>query len=217
MILFYSPGATSQGAVDCPMGGLMVGPFTFGAQSEKATEQYPGGIGAAIPADMGFTANAHYVNTGSSSIEGAVKVTMFVARPGVVTVHAGAVQFVLTNISIPPTGQPYTVTGSCPLPQDMTLLWASSHMHQRATHFIATSGGTTLFETTQWSDPPEQSFSPPLALAANATVDWSCTYVNDTGSPLTFGQSAVTNAMCNFGATFYPVQDPSNPWVSCLK
>jgi hypothetical protein len=68
-----------------------------------------------------------------------------------------------------------------------------------------------------WSDPPAAAFSPPLQLKANASITWSCTYINDTSGPLTFGESALTNAMCNFGSTFYPVKDPSNPVTRCLN
>jgi hypothetical protein len=217
MLLFYSAGATDGRVVDCPQGGLQTGPFTFGAQSQKVTQTYPDGVGATIPGGMGFTLNSHYVNPGSTPIQAAVQVTMFVAAPGVVTQHAGALQFVLVSLSIPPTGQPVTVTGSCTLPQDVNLLWTSAHMHRRATNFVATSGGRMLFQTDQWSDPPPARFSPPLLLKAGADITWSCTYVNDTGSALTFGESALTNVMCNSGSGFYPVQDVTNPVIRCLQ
>jgi hypothetical protein len=217
MILFYSQGATDGPVVDCPQGGLQTGPFTFGAQSRNVTQTYPDGVGATIPGDMGFMLNAHYVNPGSTAIQAAVKVTMFVAAPGSVAQHAGVLQYILTSISIPPTGQPVTVTGTCAQMQDMNLLWTSSHMHQGATNFIATSGGTTLFQTAQWSDPPTATFSPPFLLKAGADITWSCTYVNNTGSTLTFGESALTDVMCNSGSTFYPVPDVSNPVIQCLQ
>jgi hypothetical protein len=217
MILFYSSGASDGPVLDCPMGGLQTGPFTFGAQSQKVTQTYPEGVGATIPAGMGFMLNAHYVNPGSTPIQSAVQVTMFVAAPGSVTQHAGVLQYIQTSISIPATGQPVTSTASCAQMQDMNLLWTSSHMHRGATNFVATSGATMLFQTGQWSDPPMHVFSPPLPLKAGADITWSCTYVNDTGSPLAFGPSALTNVMCNFGATFYPVQDVSNPVFQCLQ
>jgi hypothetical protein len=217
MLLFYSSGASDGPVIDCPQGGLQIGPYTFGAQSQKDSAQYPDGVGAAIPSRMGFTMNAHYVNTGTSPLQADVKVTMYVGAPGKVTQHAGVLQFILTSLSVPATGQPFDVSGSCPLSQDMNLIWASSHMHRRATHFIATAGNMTLFETTSWSDPPSQQFTPSLALANGTSIDWSCTYVNDSGGPLTFGESALTNAMCNFGAAFYPVSDPSDPVLRCLQ
>jgi hypothetical protein len=218
MLLLYTTGATDGPLVDCPQGGLQIGPYTFGAQSQKVSAPYPPGIGAAIPAGMGFTVDAHYLNTTSSPLDAAVQITMFVARPGTVTQHAGALQYILTSLSVPATNAPYVVSGSCALTQDVNLLWTNSHMHQRATHFVATTGSTTLYETDSWSDPTPQTFSPPLALSgANTTIDWSCTYVNDTAAPLTFGESAASNAMCNFGAAFYPVADPSNPVIRCLQ
>jgi hypothetical protein len=217
MLLFYTPGATNGPLIDCPQGGLQIGPYTFGAQSEKASRTYPNGVGAAIPAGTGFTVDAHYVNAGSAPLEGIVKVTMFVARPGLVTQHAGALNFILTSISIPATGQPVTATGTCSLGQEANLLWAGAHMHKRATAFVATSGSTTLYQTNVWDEPPPKTFSPPLQLAADASVTWSCTYLNDTDSTLSFGPSALSNVMCNFNGAFYPVQDPSNPVVMCLQ
>jgi hypothetical protein len=215
MLLFYKQGATDGAVHDCS--GLMVDPFTFGAQQPSVSESYPEGIGAAIPAGTGFTVNMHYLNTDTKDITGVVKVTMFVARPGVVVNHAGVFQFVQTQFSIPSDGQPHTISASCNIPQNVNILSTSSHMHQRAQQFVATSGSTMLYETNAWSDPKAQVYSPPLQLSANSTVDWSCTYVNDTGAPLKFGESALTNAMCNFNATYYPVADPSNPVVTCLR
>jgi hypothetical protein len=113
---------------------------------------------------MGFTVNAHYVNSGPKL----VKVTMFVVRPGITTKHAGVLSFILTSISIPPTGQPYPVTGSCSIPEDVNVLWTGVHMHQRATQFVATSGATTLYQTSEWSEPRSMAFSPPLEVAANS-------------------------------------------------
>jgi hypothetical protein len=222
MLLFYNPGATDGPVVDCS--GLQTGAHTFGGQSQKVTETYPPGVGAAIPTGTGFTVNMHYVNVGAQAITGVVKVTMFVAQPGVVTQHAGVFEFVQTNFSVPPDGQPHAISASCSGPsQDVNLIATGAHMHQRATQFIATAGSTTLYQTDQWAEPPPKVYMPPLLLPANSTINWSCTYVNDpstTGGmsvPLTFGESALTNAMCNFNATYYPVADPSDPVMMCLQ
>jgi hypothetical protein len=56
-----------------------------------------------------------------------------------------------------------------------------------------------------------------LPLKADADITWSCTYMNDTGSTLMFGQSALTDVMCNANGGFYPVQDISNPLIACLQ
>jgi hypothetical protein len=90
-------------------------------------------------------------------------------------------------------------------------------MHKRATNFVATtSTGVTLFQTTQWAEPPPQIYSPPLFLPAGTTITWSCTYVNDTSASLTFGESAMTNVMCIGVNPFYPVTDVMNPVLGSL-
>lgn len=217
MTLFNEPGATDGPLIDCPGGGLMVGVYSFGSQIPKATYNYPDGVGEAVPAAMGFTVNAHYINVGTAPIEATVAVTGLVAAPGVTTQHAGGIQFVLLTIEVPPSTQPVTVGGSCPLPQDMNVFAISPHMHQRATHFAITSGGTPLYSTDQWQDTPPALFSPPLQLKSGADISWSCNYTNETDQPLSYGGSAINNVMCNTVLAFYPVQDINNPLLTCAK
>ena len=87
-------------------------------------------------------------------------------------------------------------------------------MHQRATNFVASdSTGRTLYQTTVWAEPKPVIYSPPVHLPSGTTITWSCTYVNDTGSTLTFGESAANNVMCISEFIYFPVQDPANPVV----
>jgi hypothetical protein len=212
--LFSKDGATNGSLIDCPEGGLMAGPYTFGAQAQDVTYPLPPGIGVAIPGSTGFTMNAHYLNPGASSVQGHVVLTMSVATPGSVTQHAGVMQFVYLSIAVPPGG-PITVGSSCSLPQDMNVMIVVSHMHHQASHFIASTGGMTLLETDQWSDPPGSAFWPALSLKSGADFTWSCIYNNDTLTTLTYGPSAQTDVMCNAVLTYYPVQDINNPFITC--
>ena len=41
-------------------------------------------------------------------------------------------------------------------------------------------------------------------------ITWDCTYFNNTGAALTFGDSAQTNAMCIYLAQYYPA-NAQNP------
>lgn len=99
----------------------------------------------------------------------------------------------------------------------MNVMASSSHMHNRATNFVATSGAQSLYTTTAWADPVPGKYTPPIQLGAGAPVTWSCTYVNDTTQTLTFGESAQTNVMCIYSMQFYPVADPNNPTIDCEK
>ena len=213
MFAFYKASATNAALVTCPQGGLQFAPYTLTAGSPNAIETYPDGMGATIPATTGFTINAHFINSGTSALTANLSLTMYVAKPGQVTQHIGPVFLNQALLSVPATGQPSTSTSSYALPQDVNFLLGASHMHQRATHFISTANGQTLYETTQWAEPPPKIYSPALHLGTGTTITWSCTYVNDTGSTLTFGESAATNVMCISEFIYYPVSDVTNPVI----
>jgi hypothetical protein len=213
MFVFYSPGATDGAMYNCS--GLQGGPFTFVAQGPHVVQTYPHGIGATIPSSMGFALNIHYINAGSVPLTAQVKVTMYVYKSGIVTNHAGMLFDNNVNLNVPPDGKPHVYTASCTLPQDVYVLASNSHMHSEATNFVATAGSETLYQTTEWSDPPQGIFSPPLHLAAGSKINWSCTYVNTTGATLTFGETASKNVMCISQSMFYPVSDVSNPTIDC--
>jgi hypothetical protein len=213
MFAFYATGATNGAIAPCPSGGLTFGPFTFSAQSAQTAITYPATVGATLPSGTGFQLMVHYLNTTSAALMSSVKLTMYIAKPNVVTNHAGALFLNNAAISVPAT-----CTTGCPatqqytLPQDVYLLSAVSHMHKYATNFVATtSTGLTLFTTTQWAEPPPKVFSPPLHLTTGTTITWTCTDVNTTGTTLTFGESANTNVMCISSNIFYPVSNVTNP------
>jgi hypothetical protein len=215
VLLFFKTGATDDAVSDCS--GLEAYPFQYVAQSPDFSMTYPPGVGATIPTSIGFRMNMHYLNTGSTAIQAQDQITMSVAKSGIVTQHAGTIFYQQASIMIPATGQPYTSTTTCNVPQDINLLSADSHMHQRATQFLATAAGQTLYQTNEWSDPTLSVYSPPIHLASGTPLTWSCTYLNETGSPLTFGESAQTNVMCIYQGTFYPVADVTNPVLNCTE
>ena len=213
VLLYFKTNATSDALQDCT--GLEAYPFQYVAQSPDFSMSYPPAIGATIPTSIGFRMNMHYLNTTATPIKAQDQITMYVAKSGVVTQHAGTIFFQQISIKVPATGQPYASTTSCNVTQDVNLLSADSHMHQRATEFLATANGQTLYHTTAWSDPTLQVYAPPIHLASGTPITWSCTYTNDTGSPLTFGESAATNVMCIYQGTFYPVADVTSPVLNC--
>ena len=215
MFLFFAAGATDSAVADCSAGGLTFGPYPFGAQTPTATLTYPDGVGSRIPGTMGFMMNAHFLNATAKDFQATLTVTMHVAEPGSVKQYAGVVFMNNISLVIPPTNTPYQATSSCILPQDMYVLESTAHMHQRADSFVATTGGQTLYTTQSWSNAVPEKYTPPMQLKAGTDIDWTCTYTNDTGAPLTFGESAERNVMCIYMMQFYPLADPSNPTIQC--
>ncbi|MGO9834523.1 MAG: hypothetical protein ACLP1X_09930 [Polyangiaceae bacterium] len=213
MFAFYASGATDGALAMCPSGGLTFGAFTFSAQSPTATVTYPDTVGATLPSGTGFQMMVHYLNTTSGTLTSSVTLTMWIAKPNVVTNHAGSLflnQATMTVAASCTSG--CESTSSYTLTQDVNILTADSHMHKYATNFVATtSTGVTLFTTTQWAEPPPKVYSPPLLIPSGTTITWTCTDVNTTGQELTFGESAETNVMCISSNIFYPVSDVTNP------
>jgi hypothetical protein len=216
MFAFYANGATNGALAACPSGGLTFGAFTFTAGSPMVTQTYPQSVGATIPSGTGFQLMVHYLNTTAASLTSSVKLTMYIAKPGVVTNHAGVLyldQISMTVASTCTTG--CTSSRSYTLPQDVNVLWTGSHMHKYGTNFVATtSTGVTLVQTTQWAEPKATVFQPPLHLPAGTSITWTCTDVNTTGTTLTFGESANTNVMCILVSGFYPVTNVANPEIT---
>jgi hypothetical protein len=216
MFAFYQDSATDGPSMACAAGGITFAPFVFSAQSASADVTYPPTVGATLPATMGYMLNVHFINVGSAEIPGTVTLAMSIAKPGVVTNHAGVLFLNQVQMTVDPSCT--TASGGCQstsiyqLPQDVNILAAVSHMHKFATHFIAnTTTGTTLFETTEWAEPPWKQYCPPLHLPSGTSIAWQCTDVNDTGSTLTFGEYANSNVMCISSNIFYPVTDVTNP------
>jgi hypothetical protein len=200
-------GNTKGPLVDCPSGGTEFHPFVHAAQTPTQEFTYPAGLGQAFNTDETPRVMVHYLNTTSDPIQANLTVTMQYVPATQVQNLAASVFLNAVGIKVPPGTS--TQTFSYQLPMDVNLLAASGHMHRRGTHFtgaaIGADGKTTqLYATDDWSEPTPAAFNPAIALANGATVKWACTYNNDTGKTLKFGESANTNEMCIFTGTYYP-------------
>ena len=218
MFLFLDSANQDQPLQDCQQGGFEFGPYVFTTQNRDSTLTYPDTVGMAIPGNTGLEIDVHYINATQSPIMATVATTMYVAPNGSVTQHAGTIFMNNVGISVPYNASAPDMetshTASCSLPFGANLMLAGSHMHNRGTDFLATSGGTTIFHTTDWQEPPPAVFNPPMQIPAG-NVTWTCKYTNDSGHTLTFGQSAQNNVMCIFSAQYYPVPAGQNPHFSC--
>jgi Copper type II ascorbate-dependent monooxygenase, C-terminal domain len=215
MLLFYIDTNADKPLEDCS--GLEFHPTPYGAQTPDSVVDYPAGIAALIPAGQGLRIQAHYLNATDHDLTATVKMTFHLADPGSVTAHAGMVFMNNLNIYVQPSADPQTVTGTCSVPRDVHLIYANSHMHKHGIGFQATdmNSGTMLYQTDNWSDPPLDALDPAIDLSAGDQIQWSCTYNNDTGGVLTFGESAATNEMCIFTGQYYPAPETGDPMIGC--
>ena len=178
--------------------------------------QYPAGMAAKLKGSVGLRFQAHYLNTTSTAYTANVVVKLTKVDPSTITKWVAQLYFNRTVLSVP-EGDGQTVTTTCTVPStygQIGLISGASHMHSRGVHFVAnTSGGVNLIDTTQWDEPPIQAYSPAIMLNPADSITWTCTYNNETGGTLTFGDSAEKNEMCIFLARFYSA--PSGDDIEC--
>lgn len=201
MFAFEAPGATNSALEKCS--GLELDPSFHTSQSPYNEFKYPPGVAVRFPANVGVRMNAHYLNTSQETIKGKVTTVFYLAKPGTVEHHAAHLFLNNVGIFVMPHSQK-TVTKTCVMPKDLKVIAAASHMHQYGKRFLAKTDATTLYETTNWSDPPFKVYDPPLSLTQGTGITFECDYDNPTEDILTFGESAKTNEMCILSGRYYP-------------
>jgi hypothetical protein len=201
MLLFYADVTANTGAAPCADTGSFV-PTPYSAQSLDDTLVYPDGIAALLPGTSGLTIQSHYLNITASPVTAHVEVLLHRATCAI-TAQAAVLFASDKDINVAPRSSG-AAADDCTIPQDMQVLRTTSHMHQHGTSFLASIAGSTVYDTTSWSDPTPALWSPPIAVKAGAPLHFQCSYTNPGTTTLTYGESALTDEMCIFTATFYP-------------
>jgi hypothetical protein len=188
----------------------------YAAGQPQFSTQYPAGMASKLKGSLGLRLQAHYLNTGTGDLTANVVVKLTKVDPSTVSKWVAELYFNRAYLTVPP-GNGQQVSTTCSIPADygpVGLVGGGTHMHSRGVHFVAkTSTGVTLADTTQWDDPPAQTYDPPIMLNPNDSITWTCTYNNNTGSTLIFGDSAQKNEMCIYLARFYSA--PNGNDIEC--
>jgi hypothetical protein len=207
---FRISGLTAAPMMDCPAGGLEAHEFIHASQQLDQITTYPPNVGRFLPATDGLRLMVHFLNATTDIVH--VQPTRFsVHYVGADQVQYKAAGVFLNNLGLSVPPGPSSVTKSAMIQSDIKLLVAVSHMHEHGVGFTSsTSDGRKIYESTTWSEPQAASFDPPVDIAAGTSITWTCSFQNNTGQTLMFGQSAATNEMCIFNAVYYPSPDGSS-------
>jgi hypothetical protein len=203
MFVFHdtSFNANTNSVSDCS--GIEFHDLLHMAQTPTQVIQYPPDVGRSLKANEGLRVLIHLLNPTAQALTAHVTFNMQYVPPD--AVQSLAVALFLNNavLSVPPgvSTQSRTFT----VPADIKVMLAVSHMHSRATNFLAqTNTGTVIYKGTSWNEPTPTRFNPDLGISAGTIITWACTYDNMTGTTLTFGESANTNEMCILAGAAYP-------------
>jgi Copper type II ascorbate-dependent monooxygenase, C-terminal domain len=184
----------------------------YEAQEPMSRRDLPPGVAHHFQPGEVVILQTHYVNTSTDELDAHAQLTLHTVEIATVPMEAGSIIFSDVNISVPPGGKSRSQM-TCTLPADFNpaLLW--SHMHKRASNFIATTDDPAamaaigvLYAENDWEEPHPRAypFDPPVTLHAGTHITFSCDFTNPGTTTLTFGQSAETNEMCLLHGMYWP-------------
>jgi hypothetical protein len=182
----------------------------YGGQTPNGSEVLPQGVGLRTSANEVLIFQVHYLNAGATALDAKVDVELTLdSNADDIQQEAGLLFFYDPFIDVP-AGATAKASMRCPIPNDITLLYATSHYHSRGVGYGAyndpapTTLATTPFYTSNsWSSPDNLQTS--MTVKAGSLIRFECDYDNSSGTQAYFaGQSAQTNEMCMFNGVYYP-------------
>jgi hypothetical protein len=181
----------------------------YGGQTPIGSEQLPQGVGLPTNASQVLIFQVHYLNAGATDLAATVHVELTLdTNADDIAQRAGIIFFYDPFIDVP-AGATSKAAMRCPIPSDITLLYASSHYHSRGVGYgayvdtAAAPADKPFYTSTSWSSPDNAQLTMPIA--AGSRLRFECDYDNSSGTQAFFsGQSAQTNEMCMFIGTYYP-------------
>lgn len=200
MIITRASGSPEPNPRPCNAFGV-AGDTLFIAEKPEADLRYPAGAGLRVEAQALIGIEIHYINVSDAEIEltGTVEFELAPVDSGL-----REVALLFTGdlaLTLPPM-TPTTVHSFHGVPSGAEIFGLTSHTHQYGTYAAirrASSpgdmSGELLHEALVWSEPPLDTFDPPLVLEANEGLMLTCEYFNTTDQTVNFGTSAY-DEMC---------------------
>jgi Copper type II ascorbate-dependent monooxygenase, C-terminal domain len=198
---------------DCTtVGDLHQTGLLYGADDKPSgVQDFPEGVGFRFAPRQVVLLEAHYLNATDATLQVDVEVEMRPARAKLETL-AGNLFFYNYAVLLPPAPGRATSAMRCEIPAKIELAFASSHMHKRGTHYLATletdGDDTVVHESYDWQSAEPTAYVPTLPIDAGDSIEFRCDYMNDRGEYVVEGESAERDEMCMFIASYWPQMSP---------
>jgi len=176
---------------------------------------FPEGVGIKIAAGQQIHLNLHLYNSSDAELSGdsAIMVKQSSTPPPMLAenVFAGRFWFTIDGQATP-RDMRQEVVGGCTVNQPYTLFAVWPHMHQLAVHqkveLIRGAAPATVLHDDEFSFLEQNYYrqDPMVQVQAGDQIRVTCTYVNETGQDVRFGDSSDTE-MCFAGLYRYPARD----------
>ncbi len=196
-----------------PFTGIALGtdiPLFF-ANKAKAEFAFPDGIAQEIAANQMVKIEAHYINTGATTIQGQGTVT-FHTLPKATAPAYQPTNFLFwgnTHIDIAPSASFSTGPQFQIAPAGTHLFLVTTHQHHfgtRARVWASSKEGdlsTPIADDADWSNPAWKMLSPQVAFDGTNGLSFQCDWTNTSTKQVSFGESAL-DEMCFVGGYYYP-------------
>jgi len=212
-LLTISTNASPLGQYECDATNTdMQMLYAGGIQTDALV--FPAGVAIKLPANTYINLNLHVANFTDTAMSCTPPACMSGIEvqtiPATEVVHEAEMIFLGTfNIHIPSPSTGFVVQGSCVVPAGWNLLNLWPHMHSYAKHQKVTvrrasNGQTDTLLDTNYAYTDQKNY--PMqnaALAPNDTLQVDCTYDNNSGAEVIYGDSAIQE-MCFAGFYKYP-------------
>jgi hypothetical protein len=196
--------------VDCFTSGISAyaGSALFIDQSGAESLAFPEGTALPFASGEILMLQLHTINTSASPIDTQLDVTLEMTDATEVK-KLGLIQFYNPFIYVPPMGSS-SAHLRCSIPEEITLLNATTHFHLRGTNeevFVQLPGQDELplVQSSDWEHPNQ--WTGPMTLPAGSSVRFQCDYQNPDPRPYVQGQEKGDNEMCMVIGFYHPVLD----------
>jgi hypothetical protein len=181
---------------------------------------FPAGVAIKVKAGQRVNINLHLFNTSDQVLTGSSGVKVKTVAAAQVTAEAEMFFGGTFNLNIPSGAAPVVQTGSCTVTHDYNLFGLWPHMHQYATHqkVVLTRAAvpmTLLDDAFTFVEQRNYLLATPLAVKVGDQIQVTCTYQNNSGTTIRFGDSSDAE-MCLTGMYRYPVV-PSGNLFECTE
>jgi len=215
------PVGTPTGNYPCSAGtGILDHMMIYASGIGTDDVLFPDKVGVHLKAGQFINLNMHLVNRNNNSeLNGISGVMVKTGTAADVTTEADMFFAGTFNIFLPSDNQTHNAVGGCTTEVDMQVFALWPNMHSLATRqkmtvtHIPTNVTQVVFDTA-YDFNQQRVFYPttPLTIIPGDIIQITCSYVNNTGTDVTFGDSS-TKEQCFTGVYRYPIVGASSAFM----
>jgi hypothetical protein len=202
-IVFKSNDAIAPGSGECPKNLFTGAPPIYPGTRDQGAFAMPEGVALPLKAKQTIIMQIHLLNPTDEPVVEELKINFHAGTNPIGTYEkAGVLGGADLNFEIPPNKM-HTETQYCGIGGVKNLFALTSHAHSRMLSFDVKRAEGPIYHNESWSEPNVEQYAPALEMGTLDYLVFSCTWFNETSTPIKYGETA-NDEMCMFFGYFYP-------------